>query len=329
MLHPVAFAGVAQLVEHELPKLEVAGSSPVARSTSVAPTHLAMAPFGAIFLPAYVPEAQMPKAIRLFAALLVAVGCGDVVRAPITVVVDTDRSRVVEEQGRLQALRIGVQGDRAELEHARSDLQQARRRLQDAATDPGRRAAAAEVAALEARVSAVVVGVSRADLDVALLLSEARVTASISAELERLLAARSPSPSASPSPSLSPAAPLPIIEDPRAVLTAARQALARRQLLVADIVGGQARLAAVDAALATADRAAAVVSARAFAADVAAVAVDRPLVRRRYERVSRAVNAAGQAKAFKQQLADATAAISSEDFAAANRLLAEVEAKLH
>lgn len=33
VLHHEKFAGVAQLVEHELPKLEVAGSNPVARST--------------------------------------------------------------------------------------------------------------------------------------------------------------------------------------------------------------------------------------------------------------------------------------------------------
>ena len=39
VLQANTFAGVAQLVEHELPKLEVAGSNPVARSTSVAPTH--------------------------------------------------------------------------------------------------------------------------------------------------------------------------------------------------------------------------------------------------------------------------------------------------
>ena len=134
----------------------------------------------------------------IIALVLAAVGCGDVVRAPITVVVDTDRARHLEEQGRLQELRVGVQGDRIELERARADLQQARRRLEDSAVDPaGRAAAAAEVKALAVRLGSAPLSsssLSREEFELALVASEQRVTASLAAEMGRLLAGQGTAP---------------------------------------------------------------------------------------------------------------------------------------
>ena len=139
-------AGVAQLVEHELPKLEVAGSNPVARS---------IPPLSRGFSFSAVNVATLGVA---FGVVVGAVGCERAGRVPVTIVVDTDRARVRQEQEQLRALRSDVQGERRELEGARDDLAVARQKLVQAAGaarrgDPGE-------------------GLGRAELDEALIAME-------------------------------------------------------------------------------------------------------------------------------------------------------------
>jgi hypothetical protein len=96
------------------------------------------------------------KSFTLSWRLALAVGlsaCSDSVRAPLTIIVDTDLARAREERGRLEALRAGVQGDRADLDAARGELERARRRLEETtARGPQREALLAEVRALEDRL---------------------------------------------------------------------------------------------------------------------------------------------------------------------------------
>ncbi len=263
----------------------------------------------------------------IIALVLAAVGCGDVVRAPITVVVDTDRARHLEEQGRLQELRVGVQGDRIELERARADLQQARRRLEDSAVDPaGRAAAAAEVKALEVRLGSAPLSsssLSREEFELALVASEQRVTASLAAEMGRLLAGQGTAPATQTTTSV----PAVRVEDARAIVVSVRQQLAGRGLVIADVPDGQARVDRVEGALRRADPAGAAVAANELVAASAAVVVDRPLVRRKYERLRAAAGSAGRTE-LNASLTRASNAITAEDVVGANRLLNEVEAAL-
>ena len=265
----------------------------------------------------------MHKPLAICSFVVAIVGCGDVVRAPITVVVDTDRARALEEQDRLQELRVGVQGDRAELEAARNDLQEARRRLEDTASDPGRRAAAAaEVIALEARLnSGSAAGISRAELDAALAASEQRLAAALTVIVTGHA-------TVTPTPTIAASTAPTVGEDARALVAGIRRRLAVRQLVVADVVGGPAHVDRVEAALGKNDVAGAVEAAHALAEAAAAVVVDRPLVRRKYERVSRAAAAAGKGPDAKNALAIATAAIATESFGKANAVLAELEARV-
>lgn len=272
------------------------------------------------------------------AVVLLLAGCGDVVRAPITVVVDTDRGRALEEQGRLQELRVGVQGDRVELERARGDLQEARRRLEDAAADPAAKtAAAADIRALEARLSSLSSlspssSLTRAELDAALVASEQRLLTSLTAELDRLAGKASPSTSiastaTAPSSSSVTAAASSVspAEEARALVATAKQRLRSKKLVVADLTEGVALVERVDGALARNDALGAVEVARRLAALADSVVVDRPLTRRRYERL----NARTRDRAELQgPMAEASKAITAEDFVAANALLDAVETQL-
>jgi hypothetical protein len=259
--------------------------------------------------------------------------CGDAVRAPITIVVDTDRARAREEQGRLLELRAGVQGDRAELTSARVALQQARQRLEEAARGPQREALAAEVKVLEACVQARGDMVSGAELAEALAATEQRLLSAIAA---------APRPSSSPSaptgagaasaPPAAVASASPTAGQAREILAEARRLVAAKGVALADLDGGAERLDRVEALMGRDDIATAIGVAETLRADAARVVVDRPLLQRRYGRLNARVVKAGlvgPAKAKAEGLLQAAStAISGGDVAAATAALSTLSADL-
>ena len=203
--------------------------------------------------------------------LLLGTSCGDTVRAPLTIVVDTDRARALEDQGRLQELRTGVQGDRAELEAARGELQAARRRLEEAsAGNASQRAQAlADVQALEVRLGLVGQrggGITRDELEAALAAHENRLGAIIAAEIDRAKAGATPAPPATTTAAAS--APSPardLAGEARRQLASAQAALSAKGLVTADVEGGTASVDRVTSALDRGDGAAALEVATALA----------------------------------------------------------------
>jgi hypothetical protein len=317
------------LVEHELPKLEVAGSNPVARSTQ---GQAAGARQLFAFLALNSRNQPMPSAPARTAVLLALamVGCTDAVRAPITIVVDTDLARAREEQGRLEALRAGVQGDRADLDAARVELERARQRLEQTARGPQRDALVAEIRALEGRVCP-----PPPEVDVA-----AAVAAGVEAGVARALAARPvevtpPSPVPPPAAAASPAAPsspADLVPRARAKVQAARAALRARQLDLADLEGAVALADRVEGLAGRGDGAGALALAEQLEAEARAVVVDRPLLLRRYERLNTRAKSATLDAARRQVvttgLGRASTAISRGDQAGALTALGDVAATL-
>ncbi len=288
-------AGVAQLVEHELPKLEVAGSNPVARS--------------------------IPPLSRGFLFLLVVVAasaCERSGRVPVTIVVDTDRSRVKQEQERLAALRSDVAGERRELEGARDDLVVARQKLVAAA-------AAARVGGAGAVDAGAII--SRADLDAALAASELRLLAALA---ERAPATTTTATTATTAPSSTPSSvtkssPADAVENARRDLAAARDGLEAKGLSVADVDGGVASVDIILRAIDRGDGAAAAAAAKDLVGRAAAVGVTRPVLMRKYERINVAakrgtVSADKRAQA-ETQLRRASQALSAGDLPQANLAL--------
>lgn len=273
--------------------------------------------------------------------LVLGTSCGDTVRAPLTIVVDTDRARALEDQGRLQELRTGVQGDRAELEAARGELQAARRRLEEAAqgNTSQRAQALADVQALEARLGlarGVGGGITREELEAALTAHENRLGAIIAAELDRAKTGAQALPPASTSSTplavAAPAAARDLAGEARRQLASAQSTLAAKGLVTADVDGGTASVDRVTSALQRGDGAAALEVATALAASAASAVADGPLLRRKYDRLNTllkrgTVNAERRAQG-QQLLGKAASALSSSDFANANARLNEVAALL-
>jgi len=264
-----------------------------------------------------------------FLALVAAPGCTDAVRAPITIVVDTDLARAREEQGRLEALRAGVQGDRADLDAARAELERARQRLEDTARGPQRDALLAEVRALEARVCAPSAGP-----DVA-----AAVAAGVEAGVARALAQRAseappPAPTATAATTSAAAttSPTEAAARARARIGAARATLRARRLELADVEGAVALADRIEALAARGEGAEALVLAESLEEKARAVVVDRPLLLRRYERLNTRARTAALDGARRQRIIDglgqASAAISRGDEAGALGALADVAATL-
>jgi len=268
---------------------------------------------------------------------VVVMGCGDV-RAPITIVVETDRARAREDQGRMQELREGVQGDRREVEAARGELEAARRRLEEVSRAAAKGTATAqqqqEQQALVARLEAQAArpageGVTRVELDDALAAHEARLVARVAAEVDRAIAGRTSSPTAASTTS-------PTRERPEAEVTRlvdrARAALATKALVIGDLDGGTASVDRVEGALSRGDVAGALAVATDLAAQADAAQLDRALLRRKYDRINTRAKkeAAGSARhtAAVAGLRAATDAIGAGDLPKANGHLNEVERDL-
>ena len=278
---------------------------------------------------------QRPVVLSL---LLLMIACGEVVRAPLTIVVDTDRARALEDQGKLQELRVGVQGDRAELEAARSELHAARLRLENASQGNAvqRAQALAEVRALEARVASDGGAgvVTRAELDAAFAAHEGRLAAIIAAEMDR---ARQPIPvTASPDAISAAAAPAAstahTASEVRRRLVNARATLATKGLVVADVAGGTASVDRITSALEKGEIESAFEVAVSLGAAADVTVLDGVVLRRKYERINtlvkrEGVNADRRTRA-EPLLREAASALSSSKFAAANDLLNEVAALL-
>lgn len=273
--------------------------------------------------------------------LVLGTSCGDTVRAPLTIVVDTDRARALEDQGRLQELRTGVQGDRAELEAARGELQAARRRLEEAAqgNTSQRAQALADVQALEVRLGlakGVGGGITRDELEAALTAHENRLGAIIAAELDRAKTGPQASPPAPASTSTqavaAPAAARDLAGEARRQLASAQSTLAARGLVTADVEGGTASVDRITSALQRGDGAAALEVATELSAAAAAAVADGPLLRRKYDRLNtllkRGSVSAEQRVKGQQLLGKASSALTAADFAGANARLNEVAALL-
>lgn len=274
----------------------------------------------------------------MLSLLLLMIACGEDVRAPLTIVVDTDRARALEDQGKLQELRVGVQGDRAELEAARGELHAARLRLENASQGNAaqRAQALADVRALEARVasdgSAGVV--TRAELDAALAAHEGRLAVIIAAELDR---ARQPTqattaPGATGAASPLAGSPVHTAGDVRRRLATARATLATKGLVVADVAGGTANVDRITSALEQGEIESAFDVAVSLGAAADVTVLDGVVMRRKYERINTLVKREGVAADRRTRaeplLRAAASALSSSKFAAANDLLNEVAALL-
>jgi hypothetical protein len=222
-----------------------------------------------------------------------------------------------------------VQGDRATLEQARDELAAARQKLAGAVDAADRRALEATIVALQARLAAPPNDARTSagdDLDArlerALRAQDERVRAIVAEELVRARAgATSTTTSAAPAATLSPAA-----AQARQLVADARARLAAQHIEFVDVEGAQALADAVESALGRGDGEAALGSARELTARAAAVVVDRPFVRRKFERVRallgrNAVPAATKARA-EARFKEATA-LSDRNPEAANVALHE------
>lgn len=263
--------------------------------------------------------------------------CGDSVRAPLTIIVDTDLARAREERGRLEALRAGVQGDRADLDAARGELERARRRLEETtAKGPQRDALIAEVRALEETLCrAPSVGIP----DV-----EKAVAAGVEAGVARALQAHSSStpPAATPTtplalvpPSAAPPSSPPLSDHSglaREKLREAR-ALARvRRFDLADLPGAVALVERIGALAARGEGATALELATQLEDQVRTVVIDRALLLRRYERLNTLVRQraaeASLREAVTALLRQASEALSRGDLDGAAQALLKVASLL-
>ncbi len=312
-------AGVAQLVEHELPKLEVAGSNPVARSTVSSEASAASqgpskgSPSRDFFFQGQ-HLATTLLAIVVVGGVVGASGCERSGRVPVTIVVDTDRTRTRQEQDRLHALRSDVQGDRRELEGARDDLLAARHKLVVAA------------GSAHARTTATPGGgepVTHAELQAELAALEGRLAALILARGDS--AAPSPikasetTPSATSPSATSPADP---IANARLDLAKARDALGAKGLVAADVQGGVASVDRILSSIERGDGEGAAAVAAAFLADANAVGLTRPVLIRKYERINTEAKRPRLREDKRRQaealLRSASQALSAGGFAEAN-----------
>jgi hypothetical protein len=246
----------------------------------------------------------MRRILALWGTCLALASCSETVRAPLTIVVDTDLVRAREERGRLEALRAGVQGDRAGLEGARAELERARRRLeQTTGTGPNREALLTEIRALEARVCPS----TSPDADHI----AAAVAAGVEAGVARALAAQpSTSASARPTPTspmsatTSPTSPTsPTAAMVRATVADARALARARRLDLADLVGGVVALERIESLLQRGEHTAAHELAVGVQEQARQVVVDRALLLRRYVRLNDLARQQGDAAMRERALA--------------------------
>jgi hypothetical protein len=253
-------------------------------------------------------------AIVVVGGVVGASGCERSGRVPVTIVVDTDRTRTRQEQDRLHALRSDVQGDRRELEGARDDLLAARHKLVVAA------------GSAHARTTATPGGgepVTHAELQAELAALEGRLAALILARGDS--AAPSPikasetTPSATSPSATSPADP---IANARLDLAKARDALGAKGLVAADVQGGVASVDRILSSIERGDGEGAAAVAAAFLADANAVGLTRPVLIRKYERINTEAKRPRLREDKRRQaealLRSASQALSAGGFAEAN-----------
>lgn len=268
----------------------------------------------------------------LFAALSI-VACDDgAVRAPVTIVVDTDGARVKEDATRLRELQKGVQDDRAQLDKARLELEAARRSLATASTSEQKESLQTKMAELQARIdggAASADAVTRAELDAQLRAQEERLKAFISAEVHGAppptTTTTATSTTAATTTAATTATSGPTVAQARALLDDGKSRLSAKAVEVGDVDGAVALVAAAEAAAGKGDAVAALAAARAFADKAAAVVVDKGFCRRKYERVNtlakkKALSSEAEKKVA-SSLAQAQAKMAAGDFAAANSAL--------
>lgn len=285
------------------------------------PRRLSMAP-----RPVVVASVVARLVASVVASVVVVFGgaCSDHgVRAPVTIVVDTDGARAREDAERLLAVQRGVQDDRAQIELARADLAAARKSLETAASPEQKRALQQQVRDLESRLQAPAVAVdvvTRDELDTQLRAQEERLKSFISAEL----AGRS-TPAAT---TIEPPPQSPATKTARALLADGRKHLQQLGLDAVDVVGAAALAAEAEGALDRRDDAAAAVAARAFVDKANAAVVDIALVRRKYDRVSATLTGKRFVSETQQRvqalLQDAATKTRAGDAAGANAALNDV-----
>ena len=266
--------------------------------------------------------------IALIVAVLSIVACDDgPVRAPVTIVVDTDGARAREDATQLRELQKGVQGDRAQLNQARIDIEAVRKSLSTATTAEQRASLAQQMAELQARADSGGVGnqnvVTRDELDAQLRAQEERLKTFISAEVRG--APQPPSSPTTTTPATAATSDAPTVAQARALVTGGKALLRSVAAEVADVDGATALVAAVDGAAAKGDAGAAVAAARAFADKAAVVVVDKGFCRRKWERVNTLVKqkqpTGDVEKKAASLLAQAQAKTAAGDFAGANAAL--------
>ncbi len=265
------------------------------------------------------------------------VGCGDDgVRAPVTIVVDTDGARVREDVDRLREAQRGVQDDRAQLERARLDLDAARKSLATAASPEQKQSLQRQVRDLEARLTSGAIAsadvVTRAELDAQLRAQEERLKTFISTELQGRPATSLAAPATTATTATATTATTAMTAPSsttkasaaRAHLIDGRKRLQQLAVDAADI-NAVALVDQAEATLARGDDAAALAPAAAFAERAAAAVVNAALVRRKFDRVSavltnRALVGEPRARAD-SLLQDAATRLSAGDAVGANAAL--------
>lgn len=280
------------------------------------------------------------KTTRCIALLVAALsnvlvaGCDDAVRAPVTIVVDTDSARAKEDASQLNALRQGVQSDRAQLDKARVELLAVRESLKTASTLEQKATLEQKLVELERQVVAEN-AVTKDELDAQLRAQEERLKAFISAEVRG--APPAPAPATTTTPATTPATSTttttgPTLAQAKALVQEGRARLQAQNVEAADVDGAVALVVGVDAAVAKGDAASAVAGARAFADKAAAVVVDRVFCRRKYERVNTLSKQQKLAPDVEQKVAAALAAARAKtaagEFVAANAALNDALAAL-
>jgi hypothetical protein len=240
-------------------------------------------------------------------AVVAVMGCTDTVRAPVTIVVDTDLTRARDAQERLEAPRKGVPVGHAELDAARAVVE--RTPLEAPACTPaaGPDVAAAVAAGVEAGVARVFAqrGSDAPTAPVPTSSSKSTTAAEPSADAAVLARAR---------------------------IGAVRTTLRARQMELADIDGAVALADRIEGLVSRGDGALALALTGTLEEKVRTVVVDRALLLRRYERLNTRARQAELDGPRRQRigagLGEASAAISRGDHPEALTALAEVAAVL-
>jgi hypothetical protein len=236
-------------------------------------------------------------------AVVAVMGCTDTVRAPVTIVVDTDLARARDEQVRPEARREAVPVGHAELDAARAEVERGPLEARAHAPAVGPDVATAVAAGSEAGV--------------------ARVTAQRGSDATAAPATTSSSTSTT---AAEPSADAVVMA--RARIGAVRTTLRARQMELADVDGAVVLADRIEGLAGRGDGALALALAGTLEEKIRTVVVDRALLLRRYERLNTRARQAELDGPRRQRigagLGEASAAISRGDHPGALTALADV-----